>query len=126
MNQEQSYKIWNLYISTLSKLKQNKITIIKSLAKSPIQNGRIISIGKKGAQKGEKILFLKSEKDKSNKRFSFYEFTIGKKNIKYLVVPHFKKLNSTNMRDCIFKNDKKCLAKFIPKKVFNDVAKILK
>ena len=59
-------------------------------------------IGKTIAKEGKKILFIKSEKNKIDKRFSFYEFTIGKNNIEYLILPHFKKLNSTNMRDCIY------------------------
>lgn len=125
ITQDESYKIWKLYISTLSKKKQEKITIIKSLAKSPVQNGRIISLGKTIAKEGKKILFIKSEKNKIDKRFSFYEFTIGKNNIEYLILPHFKKLNSTNMRDCIYENDKKCLQKFIPKKVVQNVTKLL-
>ena len=125
INQDQSYEIWKLYISTLPKKKQEKVKIIKSLAKSPVQNGRIISLGKTAAKEGKKILFIKSEKNKIDKRFSFYEFTIGKKNIEYLILPHFKKLNSTNMRECIYKKDKKCLHKFIPKKVLKKIIKYL-
>ena len=125
ITQEDSYKIWNIYISLLPKYKQNKIEILKSTAKSPVQNGQVISIGKKYIKEGYKILFIKSKKDEGNSRFGFYELTIGKKNIKYFTLPHFKELNSTNMRDCIFNNDKECIKYFIPKKNKIKINKIL-
>ena len=60
-------------------------------------DGGVADIQKSKNSKVLGAIYRISKKDEKNSRFNFYEFTIGKKNIEYLILPHFKKLNSTNI-----------------------------
>lgn len=102
--QNQSYKMWMKYIKLLPKKDQSKIQIMKSQATSPVQNGEIIKLGKEEVKKGHKILFVKSGKDAGNSRYNFYEMTIGKKNIKYLVIKPTKKKDGHNVSSTFIRN----------------------
>jgi FAD synthase len=102
--QDQSYKMWMKYIKLLPTNDQKRIQVIKSQATSPVQNGEIIKLGKAEVKKGQKILFVKSAKDAGNSRYSFYEMTIGKKNIKYLVIKPTKRKDGHNVSSTFIRN----------------------
>jgi len=126
ITQNESYEIWKLYLSLLSKIKQKKVKLMKSRAKSPVQNGFVIKLGKDEAKKGNKIVLVKSAKNGANHRFDFYNMTIGKKNIVTLEIPELGDLSSTNMRDLIKNHKYNELKDFIPKKTpFNKFKQIL-
>ena len=127
ITQDESYEIWKLYIDLLSKNKRKKIKIMKSRAKSPVQNGNVIKLGKDEIKKGNKIIFIKSIKNTGNKRFGFYNMVLGKDNVEYLEIPEFKNLSSTNMRDLIWEKKYGELKKFLPKEnLIGKIKKILK
>ena len=125
ITQDESYEIWKLYLSLLSKTKQKKVKLMKSRAKSPVQNGFVIKLGKDEAKKGNKIVLVKSAKNGANHRFDFYDMTIGKKNIVTLEIPELGDLSSTNMRNLIEKHKYDQLKDFVPKKTpFNKFKRI--
>lgn len=126
ITQEESYEIWKLYLELLPKKKREKIKIMKSRAKSPVQNGYVIKLGKDEIKKGNKIIFIKSAKNAGNKRFGFYDMVLGKDNVEYLEIPEFKNLSSTNMRDLIKNKKYNELKKFLPKEILiGKIKKIL-
>lgn len=126
ITQDESYEIWKSYIELLPKKKREKIKIMKSRAKSPVQNGYVIKLGKDEIKKGNKIIFIKSAKNAGNKRFGFYDMVLGKDNVEYLEIPEFKNLSSTNMRDLIKNKKYNELKKFLPKEILiGKIKKIL-
>lgn len=117
-----SYDIWKLYISTLPINLQNKIKIIIANQPSPILFGYVLVKNK--IKPTDTLLLLKSQKDEKNKRFSMFDNLDCKKNI--IVIPTFKKFNSTSIRELISLKKWKQIEEYIPKKVQSQTIDILK
>lgn len=106
---EQSKEIWEEF-----NLKGN-VKIMISPMNSPIFFAYTLG---KSLKKGDELILIKSEKNHQDARFELFDKL--KKNgvkIKYLELPVFKELSSTNIRKCIFEGDKKCFLKYYPKSI---------
>ena len=102
---EQSVKIWKIY---LSKSDMEKI-IIHITDTSPILAILDKSLGLTAK---DTVYLIKSEKNASNKRFGMFRKT-HLKTIEW-ILPTFRTLSSTNMRETIAEKDYKRFHKFMP------------
>jgi len=106
---EQSKAIWEEF-----NLKGN-IKIMISPMNSPIYFAYILG---KSLKKGDELILIKSEKNHEDARFELFDKLKDKGiKVKYLELPVFKKLSSSNIRKCIFENNKKCFDEYYPKPI---------
>jgi cytidyltransferase-like protein len=103
INSKESEKIWSIYLKYLDKKYRDKISIIISRINSPIKLG--MSIYNKLDKLKYNVTFLKSEKNKNNKRFGEKVEIIGK---------YFEKINSTDIRELILLKKRKEFYKYLP------------
>lgn len=130
-NAIQSLKIWNIYINNLINKNKNYINNIKVIISndiSPLITGfKIIT---KKLNNNKKIILLKSEKNKSNARFSIFKKLENKIKINYDIIPDTNNISSTQMRKYIINKDIKKLIKYLPSDLnkydINMIFKILK
>lgn len=111
---EISKEIWEDYIETLPKNKRGRVKLILSKKSSPTQTA--YGFVKNIAKKGYTFYLVKSVKDAENKRFSSFK-TIKKNGSKIyqLILPGYKNLNSTHMREFIASDNKKEFYNYLPK-----------
>lgn len=112
INAEQSEKIWNIYKDTLKDKDKNRVFIFISKNDSPLITA--MGIAKQYINKKYKVILIKSKKDESNKRFVVFKKMKG---IIIKVLPAFKTVSSTNMREVIKEGDEEKFIKFIPKEI---------
>lgn len=113
INQEQSFKIWQIYLKHFlknNKKYKNKIIIVKSTDKSPLITAFKFSLGLK---KGSKLILVKSYKDKSNKRFDMFTKIKGIK-IQEKLIKKYKNINSRDMRKFIKEKNIKKIKEYLP------------
>lgn len=121
INAEQSLKIWKLYLNYLKEKYKNipkiifKISetnnIIQDTIKTMLQSFKEIP-------KPNKIILMKSKKNKENTRFNFIE-KLYKKYINILLFPNIKDIDSTGMRESILNNDKEKFILYLPNDLNN-------
>jgi cytidyltransferase-like protein len=121
INSEQSLKIWNIYLKYLKEKYKNIPKIIFKISETNniIQNTtRTMLQSFRETPKPNKIILMKSEKNKENKRFNFIE-KLYKKYIKILLFPNIKDIDSTGMRESILNNDKNKFILYLPNDLKN-------
>ena len=106
INAEESEKIWSIYLKYLGDKERDKISLIISKKDSPVKLG--MSIYNKLDKSKYNVIFLKSEKNKNNKRFGEKVQIIGK---------YFERINSTDIRELIFKKMKDKFYKYLPEEL---------
>lgn len=116
---EESYKIWNIYLSLLPKYQRNKVKLFKSRLPSPILFSFVVM--EKMLKKGDKLLLIKSKKDESNNRFSLFDSLKSEIEIKELSIPIYKNFNSFEMRKIIYNKKRKKFMDYLPKKLPNNI-----
>jgi len=112
----QSLKVWNIYLKYL-KNKYDKLPIIEfkvSETNNIIKETAKIMLKCFREDKPKKIILMKSEKNKDNKRFDFLTSRFGKY-IDTVLFPNIKDIDATNMRKDILNNNKKDFMKYLPK-----------
>lgn len=126
INANQSLKIWNIYLKFIKKMyiknnkKKNKFPqiIFKiSDTNNVIQETTKVML-EALRKKPNKIILLKSSKNKNNKRFDF----ILKRFSKYIdevLFPDIKNIDAKNMRKAILNNDYEMFSKYLPDKLTN-------
>jgi cytidyltransferase-like protein len=140
VNDNQSYKIWNIYLKYLQKKysekKYFKINIPKIIFKKCENNNIILETNKVILElfrnekniKEKNIILMKSAKNASNSRFKLLEERYSKY-IKTQLFPNIKDIDATGMRTCILNNDKTKFIKYLPKdleeKEINKIWKIV-
>lgn len=113
INQNTSYKIWNIYLKEYLKKNpkyKNKIIIVKSKDISPLITAYKFSLGLK---KDSKLILVKSYKDKSNKRFDMFK-NLKKIKIVNKLIKKYKNINSRDMRKYIETKNKKKVKEYMP------------
>lgn len=137
VNEDQSYKIWNIYLKYLQKKysekKYFKINFPKIIFRK-CENNNIISETNKvilelfRKDNAKNIILMKSAKDASNSRFKLLEERYSKY-IKTQLFPNIKDIDATGMRTSILNNNKTKFIKYLPKdleeKEINKIWKIL-
>ena len=137
VNEDQSYKIWNIYLKYLQKKysekKYFKINFPKIIFRK-CENNNIISETNKvilelfRKDNAKNIILMKSDKDASNSRFKLLEERYSKY-IKTQLFPNIKDIDATGMRTSILNNNKTKFIKYLPKdleeKEINKIWKIL-
>jgi len=137
VNEDQSYKIWNIYLKYLQKKysekKYFKINFPEIIFRK-CENNNIISETNKvilelfRRENAKNIILMKSAKDASNSRFKLLEERYSKY-IKTQLFPNIKDIDATGMRTSILNNDKRKFIKYLPKdleeKEINKIWKIL-
>jgi len=116
VNYIQSLKVWNIYLKYL-KHKYTKLPIIQlkvSETNNIIQETTKTMLKCFREDKPKKIILMKSEKNKDNKRFDFLTSRFGKY-IDTVLFPNIKDIDATNMRKDILNNNKKDFMKYLPK-----------
>ena len=118
INYQQSLKVWNIYLKYLkNKFKSLSMPIIRfkvSETNNIIQETTKTMLKCFREDKPKKIILMKSEKNKDNKRFDFLTTRFGKY-IDTVLFPNIKDIDATNMRKDILNNDKKGFMKYLPK-----------
>jgi cytidyltransferase-like protein len=118
VNSKQSLKIWNIYLKYLKEKYKNKKKFPKIIFKISETNNIIKETIKTilkcfKENKYNKIILMKSEKNKDNSRFDF----ILKSYHKYIDIqlfPNIKNINATHMRNSILRNNKINFYKYLP------------
>ena len=137
VNEDQSYKVWNIYLKYLrkkySEKKYLKINFPKIIFRK-CDNNNIISETNKvilelfRKENAKNIILMKSAKDANNSRFKLLEERYSKY-IKTQLFPNIKDIDATGMRTSILNNDKKKFINYLPKnlekKEINKIWKIL-
>ena len=118
ITQEQSYKIWKLYLNLFNKKLKKKVKLIKSEDISPIITVSNITRKLINENKKNEIVLIKSDKNKNNKRFN----SVKKNKVTELIIKNYKNINSTDFRKIILNNDKVNIKRFIPNNI--DIIKI--
>ena len=135
VNDNQSYKIWNIYLKYLQKKYSGKNYIKINFPKiifRKCENNNIISETNKvilelfRKENAKNIILMKSAKDESNSRFKLLEERYSKY-IKTQLFPNIKDIDATGMRTCILYDDKQKFIKYLPKDLEeNEINKIWK
>ena len=132
VDDNQSYKIWKIYLKYLQK-KYSKINFPKIILRKCENNNIILETNKVilelfHNEKAKNIILMKSAKNENNSRFKLFEQRYSKY-IKTQLFPNIKDIDATGMRTCILNNDKKKFIKYLPKnleeKDINNIWKIL-
>ena len=132
VNDNQSYKIWNIYLKYLQK-KYNNINFPKIILRKCETNNVISETNKVilelfRSEKAKNIILMKSAKDECNTRFKLLEERYSKY-IKTQLFPNIKDIDATGMRTSILNNDKQSFIKYLPKdledKEINKIWKLL-
>lgn len=113
---EQSLKVWNIYLKYL-KNKYTKLPIIQlkvSETNNIIQETIKTMLKCFREDKPKKIILMKSEKNKDNKRFDFLTSRFGKY-IDTVLFPNIKDIDATGMRKDILNNNKNRFMEYLPK-----------
>jgi nicotinamide mononucleotide adenylyltransferase len=128
INDEKSYKIWNIYLKYLKK-KYNNIYFPKIILRK-CENNNIISETNKlilelfRKEKAKNIILMKSTKNANNTRFKSLEDRYSKY-IKVELFPNIKNIEATDLRKYILNNDKENFIKYLPKDLdIKDINKI--
>ena len=137
VNEDQSYKIWNIYLKYLqekySDKKYFKINFPKIIFRKCESNNIISETNKVILElfrkdNAKNIILMKSAKDASNSRFKLLEERYSKY-IKTQLFPNIKDIDATGMRTSILNNDKTKFIKYLPEdleeKKINKIWKIL-
>jgi len=137
VNEDQSYKVWNIYSKYLQKKYSEKKYIkinFPNIIFRKCENNNIISETNKvilelfRKDNAKNIILMKSAKDESNSRFKVLEERYSKY-IKTQLFPNIKDIDATGMRTSILNNDKTKFIKYLPKdleeKEINKIWKIL-
>ena len=104
---KESKKIWEIYLNSNNR---KKIQIVIT-NKSPILE--VFKILREERWTSEDTIYLiKSSKNSKNKRFDLFKRL--KLNIKEKVLPKFKTISSTNMRQALLNKDFRTFQKFLP------------
>jgi len=139
VNYKQSLKVWNIYLKYLKnkyrkepkcnegsskfslvyegKYSKSKLPIIQfkvSETNNIIQETTKTMLKCFREDKPEKIILMKSEKNKNNKRFDFLTTRFGKY-IDTVLFPNIKDIDATGMRKDILNNNKNSFMKYLPK-----------
>jgi cytidyltransferase-like protein len=107
INYQQSLKVWNIYLKYLkNKFKSLSMPIIQlkvSETNNIIQETTKTMLKCFREDKPKKVILMKSEKNKDNKRFDFLTSRFGKY-IDTVLFPNIKDIDATNMRKDILNN----------------------
>jgi phosphopantetheine adenylyltransferase len=120
INSEQSLKIWNIYLKYLKEKYKNKnikFPIIEfkiSETNNIIQETTKVMFKLFRENKPNKIILMKSEKNKDNKRFNFLTTRFGKY-IETVLFPNIKDIDATDMRKYILNKNMVKFMKYLPK-----------
>jgi cytidyltransferase-like protein len=138
VNYQQSLKVWNIYLKYLKNkytMNLSKRSVDKELfsGMSTKENTKLPIIQLKVSEtnniiqettktmlkcfredKPKKIILMKSEKNRNNKRFDFLTSRFGKY-IDTVLFPNIKDIDATNMRKDILNNNKKDFMNYLPK-----------
>jgi cytidyltransferase-like protein len=139
INDEQSYKIWNIYIKYLKKKysenKYSKIFFPEVIFRRCNDNNIIAETNRvvlelfRNKNKRGDIILMKSAKDEGNTRFKILEDRYSKY-VKTELFPNIKDIDATGMRTSILNNDKNKFIKYLPKdlekKDINKIWKLIK
>jgi cytidyltransferase-like protein len=136
INDEQSYKIWNIYIKYLknkySENKYSKIFFPEVIFRRCNDNNIIAETSRvvlelfRNKNKRGDIILMKSAKDEGNSRFKLLEDRYSKY-IKTELFPNIKDIDATGMRTSILNSDKNKFIKYLPKDLIEkDINKIWK
>ena len=125
INAKQSFKVWNIYIEYLKdkykkliEKKQFPDIIIKiSDTNNIIQDTSRLVLKLLRENRPEKIILMKSEKNKNNKRFNFLLKGSLAKYLDVLIFPNIKDIDARNMRDAILNNDLHKFNEYLPKEL---------
>ena len=109
---EISKEIWKTYIETLPIKDQSRVKIRLSHLPSPSQTA--YGFLNKIAKKGDTFYLIKSIKDTSNTRYESFDSKKGI-TIKKLILPGYKNLNASDMRQALFNNNKTKFNTYLPK-----------
>ena len=118
ITQEQSYKIWKLYLNLFNKKLKQKVKLIKSEDISPIITVSNLTRKLINEYKQIEIVLIKSDKNKNNKRFN----SVKKNKVTELIIKNYKNINSRDFRKLILNNDMVNIKRFIPNNI--DIIKI--
>ena len=121
VNYVQSLKVWNIYLKYLKKKYSKSKSLLMPIIQFKVsETNNIIQETTKTMlkcfreDKPKKIILMKSEKNRNNKRFDFLTSRYGKY-IDTVLFPNIKDIDATNMRKDILNNNKKGFMKYLPK-----------
>jgi cytidyltransferase-like protein len=133
INDNQSYKVWNIYLKYLKK-KYSNIKLPKIIFRKCEKNNIISETTKvilelfRNKNKTDNIVLMKSAKNENNSRFKFLEERYSKY-IKTKLFPNIKDIDATGMRTSLLNDDKNKFIKYLPsdleKKDINKIWNIL-
>lgn len=124
INALQSFKIWKIYLEYLkNKYKEKKINYPEIELKISETNNIIQETVKVmfkcfRENKPDKIILMKSEKNRDNKRFNFLTTRFGKY-VETKLFPNIKDIDATGMRNDILEGNKTEFIKYLPKDLNN-------
>jgi len=117
VNYQQSLKVWNIYLKYLKKKYGKTLPIIQfkvSETNNVIKETTKIMLKCFREDKPKKIILMKSDKNKNNKRFDFLTTRFGKY-IDTVLFPNIKDIDATGMRKDILNGNKNNFMKYLPK-----------
>jgi phosphopantetheine adenylyltransferase len=118
INANQSLKVWNIYIKYLKNKYNNNIPkIIVKIAENNnvIKDTAKIMLQLLRENRPTKIILMKCEKNRDNKRFNFLLKGSLAKYIDISIFPNIKDLDSRDMREAILNKDIIIFNKYLPR-----------